>query len=227
MSKAQQLSLLGNAIASSKSGVMAGVDEVGRGALFGPVVAAAVILPDVASADLLAAGVTDSKQLSPPQRVQLASFIKAIAVDYRVGMASVWEIERLNILQASLLAMRRAVLQLTPTPGFCLIDGNQTIPDLSIPQQAMVKGDQRSLAIAAASIVAKVWRDTLITRLAQRYPQYDLAANKGYGTLKHRVAIQTFGLTSQHRQSFRPCHAAKMPLQHPNPMSHSERDLLD
>lgn len=208
-SKGQQLSLLEDIpIACPTAGLIAGVDEVGRGALFGPVVAAAVILPEAASVELLAAGVTDSKQLSPMQRQRLIGRIQAIAIDYRIGIASVWEIERINILQASLLAMRRAVLRLTPAPEFCLIDGNQTIPNLPIPQQAIVKGDQRSLAIATASIVAKVWRDTLIIRLAKRYPHYDLASNKGYGTLKHRDAIQTFGLTPQHRQSFSPCQYA-------------------
>jgi ribonuclease HII len=204
--KKQQLSLLDDqSIAPFRSGFIAGVDEVGRGALFGPVVAAAVILPDAATADLQAAGVIDSKQLSPSQRTYLAGFIKAIALDCQIGIASVWEIERLNILWASMLAMRRAVSRLTPTPDLCLIDGNKTIPDLLIPQQAIVKGDQQSLAIAAASIIAKVWRDALITRLAKRYPQYDLASNKGYGTAKHRAAIQAFGLTAQHRQSFSPC----------------------
>ncbi|HEY9622057.1 MAG TPA: ribonuclease HII [Crinalium sp.] len=187
------------------AGLVAGVDEVGRGALFGPVIAAAVILPDSAAADLVAAGVTDSKLLSAAQREQLAAQIKAVALSCQVGMASVQEIDRFNILQASLLAMRRAILRLNPVPDLCLIDGNQLVPELTIPQQTLVKGDQRSLAIAAASIVAKVWRDALIVRLDRRYPNYGLASHKGYGTVKHRLAIQQFGTTAQHRQSFSPC----------------------
>jgi len=186
-------------------GLIAGVDEVGRGALFGPVVAAAVILPDTALAELAAAGVTDSKQLSALRREHLAGYIRAIATDYRVGMATVQEIDRLNILQASLLAMRRAIAQLHPQPDLCLIDGNQRIPQLLLPQQTLVKGDQQSLAIAAASIIAKVWRDRLIVRLSQRYPGYDLATNKGYGTAKHRLGLQQLGTTRQHRCSFAPC----------------------
>lgn len=183
----------------------AGVDEVGRGALFGPVVAAAVILPDFAFAELAALGVTDSKQLSARQREHLAYRIRAIATDCRIGLATVQEIDRLNILQASLLAMRRAIAQLQPQPDLCLIDGNQSIPCLSLPQQTLVKGDQLSLAIAAASIIAKVWRDRLIVRLAQRYPGYDLATNKGYGTAKHRLGLKQLGVTRQHRLSFSPC----------------------
>jgi ribonuclease HII len=183
----------------------AGVDEVGRGALFGPVVAAAVILPVSAFEALAIAGVTDSKQLSVEQRQRLSVQIKAVAIDCQIGVASVKEIDRLNILQASLLAMRRSILRLCPLPELCLIDGNQRVPELGIPQQTLIKGDQRSLAIAAASIIAKVWRDDLVTRLAARYPNYDLALNKGYGTPKHRLALRQFGATGQHRRSFRPC----------------------
>lgn len=137
-------------------GVIAGVDEVGRGALFGSVVAAAVILPDSALAELAASGVTDSKLLSAVQRQQLANQIKIVAIDCQVGYASVREIDRLNILQASLLAMKRAISKLQIQPGLCLVDGNQRVPGLLISQQTMVKGDQRSLPIAAASIIAKV-----------------------------------------------------------------------
>lgn len=198
-----QLDLL---MGSSPDGdVLAGVDEVGRGALFGPVVAAAVILPDAALADLRVLGVTDSKQLSALHRERLAVHIRAIAIDYRVGMATVQEIDRLNILQASLLAMRRAIAQLQPQPDLCLIDGNQRIPQLLLPQRTLVKGDQQSLAIAAASIIAKVWRDRLMVRLARRYPGYDLATNKGYGTRNHRLGLQQLGPTRQHRRSFAPC----------------------
>ena len=185
--------------------IVAGVDEVGRGALFGPVVAAAVILSANAVETLTAAGVTDSKLLSAARRLVLADQIRADALAYQVCYASVWEIDRLNILQASLLAMKRAILKLPLTPDLCLVDGNQRIPGLALPQQTLVKGDQRSLAIAAASIVAKVWRDALVTRLAVKYPQYNLAANKGYGTPSHRAALQTYGLSRWHRRSFSPC----------------------
>lgn len=185
--------------------LVAGVDEVGRGALFGPVVAAAVMLPVNQLDPLAAAGVTDSKRLTASQRQKLAVQIRALAIDCRIGIASVQEIDRLNILQATFLAMWRAVRQLTPQPEFCLIDGNYRIPQLALPQQAIVKGDQKSLAIAAASILAKVWRDELITRLAVRYPDYDLASNKGYGTTKHRLALQQKGACRQHRRSFSPC----------------------
>lgn len=184
---------------------VAGIDEVGRGALFGPVVVAAVILPPAVQAGLISAGVTDSKLLSAMQRQQLAQQIEAVAIDACIGLASVREIDRLNILQATFLAMRRAIARLRPQPTLCLVDGNQKIPHLSIPQQTIVKGDQQVVAIAAASILAKVWRDALIVRLARRYPGYDLAANKGYGTAKHKLALQQLGASSQHRRSFSPC----------------------
>lgn len=184
---------------------VAGVDEVGRGALFGPVVAAAVILPEIAVAPLKQLGVTDSKRLSPKKRIDLSQQIRNIAIDCQVGLASVREIDRLNILQATLLAMRRSILKLNPQPQLCLIDGNQSIPNLLIQQQTIVRGDQTSIAIASASIIAKVWRDQLIIRLARKYPEYDLIQNKGYGTKKHRDALQVYGASPQHRLSFRPC----------------------
>lgn len=192
--------------------LVAGVDEVGRGALFGPVVAAAVILSEPAQMALAAAGVTDSKQLKPARREELVQHIYAAALDCQIGIASVQEINRLNILQASLLAMRRAIVRLTPQPQLCLIDGNQRIPNLPIAQKVIVKGDQQSVAIAAASIVAKIWRDRLITRLALKYPDYDLATNKGYGTVNHRRAIQKHGVTRQHRLSFSPCRLPALEL---------------
>ncbi|MGB3766453.1 MAG: ribonuclease HII [Phormidesmis sp.] len=182
----------------------AGVDEVGRGALFGPVVAAAVMLPNDAIAPLTTAGVTDSKKLSAKKRQQLAQQIRQTA-HCAVGMASVYEIDRINILQASLLAMRRAVSKLSPQPDFCLVDGNQPIPKLPMEQQTVIKGDLNELAIAAASIVAKVWRDELIIRLSGQYPGYDLASNKGYGSAKHLAGIETLGITRQHRKSFKRC----------------------
>jgi len=203
-----QLELLELSSSRSSSLIIAGVDEVGRGALFGPVVAAAVILPDSALADLAIAGVTDSKLLSPSERQRLAVQIRSVAVAYQIGYASVREIDRLNILQASLLAMKRAILRLAVQPNFCLIDGNQRIPELAIPQKTLVKGDQKSTVIAAASILAKVWRDQLLTRLASRYPQYGFATNKGYGTPIHRQAIHKYGITPYHRKSFSPCRLA-------------------
>jgi ribonuclease HII len=200
-----QLTLPGLELSAYNPNFVAGVDEVGRGALFGPVVAAAVILPEAALPALAIAGITDSKLLSPQQRQRLAVEIRMVATSCCIGYASVYEIDRLNILQASLLAMRRAVWQLSPRPELCLIDGNQTIPGLEIAQQTIVQGDRKSLSIAAASIIAKVWRDQLITRLAVRYPQYHLEANKGYGTPPHRQALQEFGPSRQHRRSFSPC----------------------
>lgn len=184
--------------------LIAGVDEVGRGALFGPVVAAAVIVGAGMEAELLAQGVQDSKRLTARKRKTLVPFIQERAVSYAIGWASVREIDRINILQASLLAMRRAIARLSPTPTHCLVDGNQRIPHLSIPQTPVIQGDQHEVAIAAASILAKVWRDRLITRLDRRYPGYDLAANKGYGSARHRHAIAQLGPSPQHRRSFRP-----------------------
>lgn len=187
------------------SGLIAGVDEVGRGCLFGPVVAAAVILPVSALPVLIAAEVRDSKKLSSVRRVQLAQQICDLATDWKIGYATTAEIDHLNILQATLLAMKRAVQKLKVQPALCLIDGNQLVKDLPIPQQTIIKGDERSLSIAAASIVAKVWRDDLIMRLAAKYPMYDLEKNKGYGSKKHLLALQKYGSTSLHRKSFRPC----------------------
>ncbi|MGB3491513.1 MAG: ribonuclease HII [Elainellaceae cyanobacterium] len=188
---------------------IAGVDEVGRGALFGPVVAAAVVLPPEAVAFLTNAGVTDSKKLSATQRDRLYETILNVAISCRVGYASVREIDRINILHASLLAMRRAIARLTPQPELCLIDGNQRVPHLPMAQQTIIKGDLHCLAIAAASIIAKVWRDRLIIRLAARYPGYDLAKNKGYGTPAHCRALTEIGPTLYHRQSFKVCREAQ------------------
>lgn len=194
---------------SSSQTLVAGVDEVGRGALFGPVVAAAVILPASALPQLALAGVKDSKQLSRLQRTRLAQEIQRLAIDWRIAYATRDEIDQLNILQASLLAMKRAILKLKVQPDICLIDGKQSLPDFPLPQQTMVKGDERSLEIAAASVVAKVWRDELIVRFAVKYPDYDLVANKGYGTQRHRLALHQYGPSRQHRMSFSPCQLEK------------------
>lgn len=184
---------------------IAGVDEVGRGALFGPVVAAAVILPAIAYPDLMAEGIQDSKKLSPRRRQSLAAQIRRVAIACQVGVISNRLIDRINILQASLVAMKRAVDKLEVKPSLVLVDGNQLIPNLSIPQQTIIKGDSCSLAIAAASIIAKVYRDEIILRLAVKYPMYDLARNKGYGSAKHLAALQEYGVSILHRKSFSPC----------------------
>ncbi|MBD1874027.1 ribonuclease HII [Nodosilinea sp. FACHB-131] len=182
---------------------VAGVDEVGRGCLFGPVVAAAVVLSPHACEQLQSLGVTDSKRLSEARRESLVEPIQRLATDYALGLATIHDIERLNILYASLLAMNRALGRLSTLPDLCLIDGNQLIPHLHLPQRTVVQGDRIHTEIAAASILAKVWRDRLIVRLDRRYPGYHLARNKGYGSAAHRLALQTLGPTSQHRRSFK------------------------
>lgn len=190
---------------TAKDTLIAGVDEVGRGALFGSVVAAAVVLPLWAIPQLIALGVKDSKTLSPVKRQQLIQPIKNLVTGWQISSASVAEIDELNILQASLLAMRRSVLNLAVTPHICLIDGNFLVPNLNLTQKTVIKGDLRSPVIAAASILAKVWRDELIIDLAHQYPEYDLVRNKGYPTAKHRLAIAQQGITPEHRRSFKSC----------------------
>jgi len=183
---------------------IAGVDEVGRGALFGPVVAAAVVLPPAGYEALAALGVTDSKRLSPRRREQLYPQIGQWAVAVGIGSATVPEIQRLNILTASLLAMERAIAALGITPDLCRIDGNQPLrfQEISpLPQVTVVKGDVHHLEIAAASIVAKVWRDRAIAALAAEYPGYDLERNKGYPTAAHRAALAKLGPSPLHRWS--------------------------
>jgi ribonuclease HII len=189
---------------SSSENLIAGVDEVGRGALLGVVVAAAVILPKTKLLELRDLGVKDSKKISATRREQLVSQIEEIAIAHNIGVASVAEIDELNILQASLLAMKRAILGLTITPELCLIDGNKQVPNFELPQQTLIKGEDRSISIAAASILAKVWRDRLMTDLDTIYPAYDLAQNKGYGTAKHLSAIDRQGICIEHRRSFSP-----------------------
>ena len=185
--------------------LIAGVDEVGRGALFGVVVTAAVILPKTAIIDCQNWGIKDSKRLSARRRELLVPQIQQAAIAYNIGVATVAEIDNLNILQATLLAMRRAIMGLAITPELCLIDGNKSVPDLAIPQQTLIKGEDKSVSIAAASILAKVWRDRLTIELAEIYPMYHLANNKGYGTAQHLRAIEKYGITPEHRQSFSPC----------------------
>ncbi len=178
---------------------VAGVDEVGRGSLAGPVVAAAVILPVQMDPTELE-GVTDSKQLRPPQRTQWAERIRQVALAVGIGSASAAEIDQINIRQATVLAMQRALAELDQVEHI-LLDG-LPLSELGSQQTALVKGDQISLSIAAASIVAKVWRDTLMQNWDRQYPGYGWGTNVGYGTREHRLALQNLGLTPQHRRSF-------------------------
>lgn len=193
---------------TNPNALVAGVDEVGRGALFGSVVAAAIVLPLSAIPELLALGVKDSKKLSPQKRTELILPIKNTVAAWQIASATVAEIDELNILQASLLAMKRCVLGLSTVPNLCLVDGNVAIPQLGLKQKTVIKGDLRSPIIAAASILAKVWRDETIVKLAEHYPEYDLAQNKGYPTAKHRLAIAKYGITPEHRRSFKSCRSA-------------------
>lgn len=177
----------------------AGVDEVGRGPLAGDVVAAAVILDPARPVE----GLRDSKKLSSKRREVLAQEIRHAALAWSVARASVQEIDSINILQASLLAMHRAVQALDPQPDYVLVDGNR-LPRWDYPSQPVVKGDDRVQAIAAASILAKVQRDRELVELDQQYPGYGFAAHKGYPTAAHIKALQTLGVTPVHRRSFGP-----------------------
>ncbi|MFZ5791200.1 MAG: ribonuclease HII [Pseudomonadota bacterium] len=179
---------------------VAGVDEVGRGPLAGPVVAAAVILDPARLPEKIASQIDDSKKIAAPKRKKLAAWLLENAI-VALGEASVEEIDRLNILQASLLAMARAVTALPVEPAFALVDGNRA-PKLACPARAVIGGDGLSLSIAAASIVAKVTRDQLMAELDRRYPGYGWSHNAGYGTSEHRTALQHLGVTPEHRRSF-------------------------
>lgn len=178
--------------------VIAGLDEAGRGPLAGPVVAAAVVLPRARSMQ----GVADSKTLKAEQREKALSLIRKRALGIGVGIVEAEEIDRLNILQASLKAMELALQDLSLSPDCLLIDGLHTLR-LPLHQQAIIKGDGRCLSIAAASIVAKVTRDRLMVDYHERYPQYNFARHKGYGTREHLQAIREHGCCPLHRQSFR------------------------
>ena len=180
---------------------IAGVDEAGRGPLAGPVVAAAVILNPVDKVD----GLADSKTLSAKKRRVLDEEIKAKALAWAVGRAEVAEIDQINILQATLLAMRRAVLALDIEPHYVLVDGNRC-PQLPFVTESVVGGDASVEAISAASIVAKVTRDREMEGLAQLYPHYDFAKHKGYGTRDHLERLRRYGPSRIHRHSFRPVH---------------------
>lgn len=174
-----------------------GVDEAGRGPLAGPVCAAAVILP----ADTVIEGVNDSKKLSEKKREMLFQVIKEQALSYSIAFASVEEIEEINILNATMLAMKRAVEKLNVKADYAMIDGNR-LPELEIPAQFIIKGDAKSMSIACASILAKVSRDRLCYKYAEEYPQYGFDKHKGYGTKMHREAILEYGPCPYHRLSF-------------------------
>lgn len=177
----------------------AGVDEVGRGPLAGPVVAAAVILPP--NHGLI--GLADSKVLSEKKRLYLAEKIREVAIDYAIVFIEIDVIDSINILQASLLAMKRAIEQLNPIPSLAWVDGNQS-PKTHIPVRTLIGGDKLMPIISAASIIAKVARDQFMCDLALQYPEYGFEKHKGYGTVQHLAALQKYGVTPHHRRSFAP-----------------------
>lgn len=174
-----------------------GIDEAGRGPLAGPVYAAAVILPMDCQID----GLNDSKKLSEKKREQLFDVIRERAVAYGIGFASAEEIDRINILQATFLAMKRACAALDPPADWALVDGNR-MPPLPVPGETVVKGDAQCASIAAASILAKVSRDRVLRELDLQYPQYGFSKHKGYGTKAHYEAIKAYGILPEHRKTF-------------------------
>jgi len=178
--------------------IEAGCDEAGRGCLAGSVFAAAVILPAGYQNELL----NDSKQLTEKKRYQLREMIEHDAVAWAVGIVTPEEIDKINILNASILAMHRALDQLKVRPEAIIVDGNRFKPYQKLPHTTIVKGDGKYLSIAAASILAKTYRDDYMNRLAEEYPQYDWLSNKGYPTKKHRDAIRQYGITPYHRKTF-------------------------
>ena len=179
--------------------ILAGVDEVGRGSLIGPVYAAAIILNKSINQKLL----KDSKSLTKDRREELYSYIKKNSI-WAIGQSSVKEIEKLNILNASLLAMKRAILKLTKKPSLVLIDGNR-LPDLkNYKLEYVIRGDQKIPSISAASVIAKVSRDRFITTLSKQFINYGWDTNSGYGTKEHLRAIKKFGITEYHRKTFSP-----------------------
>lgn len=186
--------------AASKSGFkyICGVDEAGRGPLAGPVCAAAVILPENCDIE----GLNDSKKLSEKKREQLFDIIKEKAVAYSVAFGSLEEIEELNILEATYLAMNRAIEALSVKADFALIDGNRVPKNIKIPCETIVKGDSKSMSVAAASVLAKVTRDRLLLEYDKKYPLYNLKKHKGYGTKEHTDLIKLYGPCEIHRLSF-------------------------
>jgi ribonuclease HII len=206
-----------------KGPLLAGVDEVGRGPIAGPVVACAVIMPPENRA---IAGVDDSKRLTHEQRVRLAAKIRERAVAFALGAASVREIDRINIYQASVLAMQRAVSRLKVTPDHVVIDG-RSMRTLPIPHTAVVHGDARCFSIACASILAKVTRDLLMTRLSTRYPHYIWEHNAGYTTREHVAGLTSYGITPHHRKSFCRISDLVLELQHQSELDDLEERALD
>jgi ribonuclease HII len=177
--------------------LIAGIDEAGRGPLAGPVIAAAVILPE----DVELKGVQDSKKMTPRAREEAFSLIEKRAISFSVGMVEPSEIDQINILRATLKAMKQAVLDLDPQPDFLLIDGTGHV-ELPIQQRCIVRGDQQCLSISAASVMAKVYRDRMMCSYHELYPQYGFSSNKGYGTPRHLAAIARYGPCSIHRFTF-------------------------
>lgn len=186
-----------NSLYSDGFKIICGVDEAGRGPLAGPVCAAAVILPN----GLEIPGLTDSKKLTDKKRRELFPIIKEQAVAYGIGLASHEEIDEINILQATYLAMERALVQLSVNPDIALIDGNRA-KDFGLPVRTVVKGDSLSANIAAASVLAKVTRDDLMLEMAEKYPEYGFEVHKGYGTKAHYEALRTHGASAIHRKTF-------------------------
>ena len=177
----------------------AGTDEAGRGCLSGPVVAAAVILPEGFQHDLL----NDSKQLSEKKRRELRPFIEENALAFGVSFVGQTEVDAMNVLQASITGMHRAVEKLKVMPEFIIVDGNKFRNYKEIPHKTIVKGDAKFMSIAAASVLAKTYRDEYMEQLHQEFPMYNWQQNKGYPTKEHRKAIQKFGITKYHRKTFR------------------------
>ena len=186
-----------NRLKAEGYGLIAGVDEAGRGPLAGPVYAAAVILPDDARLD----GINDSKKLSEKKREELFEKITKIAVSYAIFAVDEKEIDEINILNATYMAMNGAVEKLNIKPDYVIVDGN-SIKGLEYPHETVVKGDAKSISVAAASILAKVSRDRYITKMAEEYPQYGFEKHKGYGTKAHTDAILEYGISPIHRKTF-------------------------
>lgn len=189
-------------IAAAK--LIAGVDEAGRGPWAGPVVAGAVVFPNLEISDSLARGLDDSKKLTAAKREALFDELRRSNALIGCGMASVEEIDALNILRATFLAMRRAVESLPAVPDFAIVDGNKIPPSLPCPARFLIKGDALSLSVAAASIVAKVTRDRLMRDLAKEFPYYGWEKNAGYGTKAHQDGLKTHGVCVHHRKSYAP-----------------------
>jgi len=178
--------------------LIAGIDEVGRGSLAGPVVAAAVILPNQSFIPYI----KDSKKLTPQKRAELYYVILEKAIDVGIGIVSANIIDRININQATFLAMKKAIINLKKVPNYLFVDGFK-IPQVNIPQLPLIKGEDKSISIASASIIAKVYRDNIMVQYDQKYPQYYFKKNKGYGTKEHLIALKRYGASGIHRKTYR------------------------